>query len=57
MSGIATTQMEILKALKSGEKVALDDLAANLPFERRFIVNAAGRLISNNMIERTELGV
>lgn len=57
MSGIATTQIEILKALKSGEKIALDDLAANLPFERRFIVNAAGRLITNGMIERTELGV
>lgn len=57
MSGIATTQMAVLEALKSGDAIALDVLDAKLEFERRFIVNSTVRLIYSGLIERAEIGV
>lgn len=57
MTGIATTQMTILEALKPGSPIALDELDQGLDIERRFIVNSCVRLIHSGLIERTERGV
>jgi len=57
MSGIATTQMTILEALKTGNPIALDDLDRRLDIDRRFIVNSCVRLIYSGLIERTERGI
>lgn len=56
MSGTATRQMAVLRALGGGECLTVDRLAARVPLPRHALVQGAARLVSRGLVERVATG-